>query len=132
MAIHDTIGDFITTLRNGSMATKPVVSVRHSKLRESIASILKQQGYLFDYIQKERGNGIKDLEIKLKFKGDQPVLAGIRRESKPGCRRYYQYAEIPPVLGGLGISILSTSRGILTGNQARKQKVGGELLCSVW
>jgi small subunit ribosomal protein S8 len=132
MAIHDTIGDFITTLRNGSMATKPVVSVRHSKLRESIASILKHQGYLFDYIVKERSNGIKDLEIKLKFKGDQPALAGIRRESKPGCRRYYQYGEIPPVLGGLGISILTTSRGILTGNQARKQKVGGELLCSVW
>ena len=132
MAIHDTIGDFITTLRNGSMATKPVVSLRHSKIRESISSILKRHGYLFDYTVNERSNGIKYLEIKLKFKGDQPVIAGIRRESKPGCRRYYQYQEIPPVLGGLGISILTTSRGILTGNEARKQKVGGELLCSVW
>ena len=103
MAIHDTIGDFITTLRNGSMATKPVVSVLHSKLRESIASILKQQGYLFDYTVKVRSNGIKDLEIKLKFKGDQPVIAGIRRESKPGCRRYYQYEEIPQCSEGWGL-----------------------------
>ena len=109
MAIHDTIGDFLTSIRNGSMATKPVIQARY-KLRESIAAILKAEGYLLDFTVKESGNGIK-LEIKLKFKGDQPVIAGISRESKPGCRAYYQHAEIPPVLGGLGISILTTSRG---------------------
>jgi len=132
MAIHDTIGNFLTSIRNGSMATKPVIQARHSKLRESIAAILKAEGFLLDYAVKEGDNAVKTLEIKLKFKGDQPVIAGIRRESKPGCRTYYQYAEIPPVLGGLGISILTTSRGVLTGAQARKQKVGGELLCTVW
>ncbi len=132
MAIHDTIGNFLTSIRNGSMATKPVIQARHSTLRESIAAILKAEGFLLDYAVKEGDNAVKTLEIKLKFKGDQPVIAGIRRESKPGCRTYYQYAEIPPVLGGLGISILTTSRGVLTGAQARKQKVGGELLCTVW
>ena len=132
MAIHDTIGDFLTSIRNGSMATKPVIQARYSKLRESIAAILKAEGYLLDFTVKESGNGIKTLEIKLKFKGDQPVIAGISRESKPGCRAYYQYAEIPPVLGGLGISILTTSRGVPTGADARKHKVGGELLCTVW
>ena len=132
MAIHDTIGDFLTTIRNGSMATKPVIQARHSKLRESIASILKREGYLLGYAIKEADNGVKTLQVKLKFKGEQPVIAGISRESKPGCRTYFQYADIPPVLGGLGISILTTSRGVLTGDQARKQKVGGELLCTVW
>lgn len=132
MAIHDTIGDFLTTIRNGSMATKPVIQARHSKLRESIASILKREGYLLGYSIKEADNGVKTLKVKLKFKGEQPVIAGISRESKPGCRTYFQYADIPPVLGGLGISILTTSRGVLTGDQARKQKVGGELLCTVW
>ena len=132
MAIHDTIGDFLTTLRNGSMATKAVVKARHSKMRESIAGILKQEGYLLDFKVTERDNGIKDLEVSLKFRGTHPVLAGIKRESKPGCRRYFKYDDIPPVLGGLGISILTTSRGLMTGEEAKRQKVGGELLCMVW
>ncbi len=132
MAIHDTLGDFLTTLRNGSMATKPVVKARHSKMRESIAGILKQEGYLLDFKVTERENGLKDIEVSLKFRGTQPVLAGIKRESKPGCRRYFKYDDIPPVLGGLGISILTTSRGLMTGEEAKRQKVGGELLCMVW
>ena len=132
MAIHDTIGDFLTTLRNGSMATKAVVKARHSKMRESIAGILKQEGYLLDFKVTERDNGIKDLEVNLKFRDTQPVIAGIKRESKPGCRRYFKYDDIPPVLGGLGISILTTSRGLMTGEEAKRQKVGGELLCMVW
>ena len=132
MAIHDTIGDFLKSIRNGSIAGKPIIQARHSKLHESIAGILKNEGYLLDYSVKVADNGMKTLEIKLKFKGEQPVIAGIRRESKPGCRQYFQYAEIPPVLGGLGTSILTTSRGILTGGEARRQKIGGELLCTVW
>jgi small subunit ribosomal protein S8 len=132
MAIHDTIGDFLTTLRNGSMATKPVVKARHSKIRESIADILKQEGYLLDYKVTKRDNGIKDIEVSLKFRGTQPALAGVKRESKPGCRRYFKYNDIPAVLGGLGISILTTSKGLMTGNEAKRQKLGGELLCMVW
>jgi small subunit ribosomal protein S8 len=132
MAIHDTIGDFLTTLRNGSMATKPVVKARHSKVRESIAGILKSEGYLIDYKVTERTNGLKDLEINLKFRESQPAIEGIKRESKPGCRRYFKYEDIPPVLGGLGISILTTSKGLMTGDEAKRQKLGGELLCQVW
>jgi small subunit ribosomal protein S8 len=132
MAIHDTIGDFLTTLRNGSMATKPVVKARHSKVRESIAGILKSEGYLVDYKVTERTNGLKDLEINLKFRESQPAIEGIKRESKPGCRRYFKYEDIPPVLGGLGISILTTSKGLMTGDEAKRQKLGGELLCQVW
>ena len=132
MAIHDTIGDFLTTLRNGSMATKPVVKARHSKVRESIAGILKSEGYLVDYKVTERINGLKDLEINLKFRESQPAIEGIKRESKPGCRRYFKYEDIPPVLGGLGISILTTSKGLMTGDEAKRQKLGGELLCQVW
>jgi small subunit ribosomal protein S8 len=132
MAIHDTIGDFLTTLRNGSMATKPVVKARHSKMRESIANILKSEGYLVDYKVTERSNGLKDLEVNLKFRNSQPAIEGIKRESKPGCRRYFKYADIPPVLGGLGISILTTSQGLMTGDEAKRQKLGGELLCQVW
>jgi len=132
MAIHDTIGDFLTTLRNGSMATKPVVKARHSKVRESIAGILKSEGYLVDYKVTERTNGLKDLEINLKFSESQPAIEGIKRESKPGCRRYFKYEDIPPVLGGLGISILTTSKGLMTGDEAKRQKLGGELLCQVW
>jgi small subunit ribosomal protein S8 len=132
MAIHDTIGDFLTTLRNGSMATKAVVKARHSNMRESIANILKQEGFLLDYKINEQPNGIKELEVNLKFRDTQPVIAGIKRESKPGCRRYFKYQDIPPVLGGLGISILTTSKGLMTGDDAKRQKLGGELLCQVW
>jgi small subunit ribosomal protein S8 len=132
MAIHDTIGDFLTTLRNGSMATKPVVKARHSKMRESIANILKSEGYLLDYRVTQRDNGLKDIEVSLKFRNDQPAIEGIKRESKPGCRRYFKYEDIPPVLGGLGISILTTSKGLMTGDEAKRQKLGGELLCQVW
>ena len=132
MAIHDTIGDFLTTLRNGSMATKPVVKARHSRMRESIAGILKTEGYLLDYNVTERENGLKDIEVSLKFRNNEPVIEGIKRESKPGCRRYFKYEDIPPVLGGLGISILTTSQGLMTGDEAKRQKLGGELLCQVW
>ena len=132
MAIHDAIGDFITIIRNGSMASKPLVNARHSALRESIANILKNEGYIVDFDVRDAENGLKHIDVRLKYKSDQPSIEGIKRESKPGCRRYCKYAEIPPVLGGLGISILSTSRGTMTGEDARKQKVGGELVCTVW
>ncbi len=132
MAIHDAIGDFITIIRNGSLASKPRVNARHSVLRESIANILKSEGYIVDFGVRAGDKGLKHIDIKLKYRDDQPSIAGIKRESKPGCRRYFKYADIPPVLGGLGITILSTSRGTMTGDEARKQKVGGELVCTVW
>jgi small subunit ribosomal protein S8 len=106
------------------------VEVDHSKVKESIAGILKREGYLTDYsIVTTTG---KKLKLKLKYNGRKGVIAGLKRVSKPGLRRYVGATEIPRVLNGMGISIVSTPRGLMTGNDARKENVGGELVCFVW
>lgn len=128
----DTIGDFITIIRNASTAFKPSCKAQWSKIREAIAKILLNEGYIAGYKVLEKENGLKDIQIHLKYVDKQPAIVGIERHSKPGRRLYYQYSEIPKVLRGLGINILTTSKGLLTGVQARQQKVGGELLCNVW
>ncbi|MGF1484645.1 MAG: 30S ribosomal protein S8 [Opitutales bacterium] len=129
MAIHDTIGDFLTVLRNASLANKDSCAVQYSKVREGIARILKQEGYIEDFARVDDG---KQLEVRLKYVNNAAAITGIQRFSKPGRRMYYGYREIPRVLGGLGTSILTTSRGVLNDREARRQKVGGEVLCSVW
>jgi len=126
----DPIADFLTRLRNANRALLPMVDMPHSKLKESLARLLKQEGYLADCAVE--GAPHKRLKLKLKFQGHKGVIAGLRRVSTPGLRRYTGADDIPRVLGGMGIAILSTPRGIMTGAQARKQHLGGEVLCYVW
>ncbi|MGE9294195.1 MAG: 30S ribosomal protein S8 [Puniceicoccales bacterium] len=132
MAVHDTIGDFLTTLRNASAAGKDTCTVRYSKLRAGIAQILLRDGYISDVREVEEIKGQRNLEITLKYVDDAAAIVGIERFSTPGRRLYAKYTEIPRVLGGLGTSILTTSKGILSDRDARREKVGGEVICKVW
>ena len=132
MAVHDTIGDFLTIIRNASAARKDICVTQHSKMRAAISLILKEEGYIQDFAEGEDKKGFKTLEISLKFVGDTPAITGIERHSKPGRRLYYGADEIPRVLGGLGVSILTTSKGVVRAQKARKMGVGGELICKVW
>ena len=120
----------LTRLRNANGALLTDVEVSHSKMKESIAGILKREGYLADY--SVEGNNIKKLKLKLKYNGRKGVIAGLRRVSKPGLRRYVGATEIPRVLNGMGIAIVSTPKGVMTGTDARKENVGGELVAFVW
>ena len=126
----DPIADLLTRIRNANQALLPTVEMPHSRIKESIARLLKQEGYLADCTAE--GTTIKKLKLKLKFQGRKGVIEGLRRVSTPGLRRYVSAKEIPRVLGGMGVAILSTPRGVLTGLEARRQNVGGEVLCYVW
>lgn len=126
----DPISDMLTRIRNASRALLPEVEVRHSRLKESIVRLLKQEGYVADCTVE--GTSRRTLKVKLKYQGRQGVIVGLRRASRPGLRRYVGAGEIPRVLGGLGVVILSTSRGVMTGAEALKQNLGGEVLCLVW
>ena len=132
MSVHDTIGDFITVIRNAGAAGKEVCSYPHSKLREGVANILKEEGFVTDFRAATDDSNHKYIEIDLKYVDGAHAIVGIKRESKPGCRQYCGYREIPRVLEGLGIAILSTPKGVMDDVAARREKVGGELLCSVW
>ncbi len=131
MATHDTLGDFLTIIRNGSNAALKGVSAQWSASREGIARILKESGYISDFEKIEK-DGLPVLALTLKYNGKRPAIAEIDRVSKPGRRIYAGYSEIPKVIGGMGVSILTTSRGILSDAEARQQKVGGEILARVW
>ena len=128
--MNDPISDLLTRLRNAGSAFLPEVLVPHSKMKESIAHVLKREGYVAEVAVE--GKPTKKIKITLKYTGRKPVIEGLRRVSSPGLRRYTGALDVPRVLGGLGISILSTSEGIMTGVQARQKNVGGELLCEVW
>jgi small subunit ribosomal protein S8 len=128
--MNDPISDMLTRLRNAGQAFLPQVELPHSKLKEGIALLLKREGYVAEVVVE--GKPVKKIKIKLKYNGRKPVLEGSRRVSSPGLRRYVGSADVPRVLGGMGTSILSTPEGIMTGAQARKKNVGGELLCEVW
>ena len=122
----------LTRLRNASRARHDKVTLPASKLKVEIARVLKDEGFIADYVLHE-AKPQSEITVQLKYGPDRaPVITGIRRVSRPGLRRYTNHREIPQVLGGLGISILSTSRGIMADTEARKQKVGGELLCTVY
>jgi small subunit ribosomal protein S8 len=130
-AISDPIGDFLTRLRNASRANKHEVVVPYSKLKEEMSRILKQEGYIVRYkVEKDGPKG--HILIEPKFVDRTPAITGLKRVSRPGLRRYVGAREIPRVLGGMGISILSTSHGIVTDREARNQNIGGELLAFVW
>jgi len=126
----DPISDMLTRIRNAQNALLPTVELPHSRMKESIANILKREGYITDWAVE--GKMPRKIKLKLKYEGKKSVIEGLRRISSPGLRRYVGATEIPRVLGGLGISIVSTSQGVMSGNQARKNKLGGELLCFVW
>ncbi len=132
MSVNDPIADFLTRIRNAGMAKHETVAIPHSKMKAEMARILKEQGYISDY--SERGAGAeKKLVIELKYGPDgQRGIAGLRRVSRPGRRVYRKQANIPRVLDGLGVAILSTSRGILTDHEARRVGIGGEVLCFVY
>ena len=127
----DPISDMLTRIRNANLALVPEVEVSHSKMKESIAGILKKEGYIADCLV-EGSKTAKKIRLKLKFQGRKGIIAGLKRVSKPGLRRYVGATEIPRVLGGMGTAIVSTSRGVMTGVQARKQSLGGELICYIW
>ena len=128
--MSDPIADLLTRIRNASLALLPEIEVSHSKMKESIARILKHEGYVTDF--NVEGSKIKKLRVRLKYQGRKGVIVGLRRVSTPGLRRYVGSTEIPRGLGGMGTAIVSTPRGVLTGVQARKQNVGGEILCFIW
>jgi small subunit ribosomal protein S8 len=132
MNVTDSIGDMLTRIRNANSALKPDVLVPYSRLKAEIAKVLKREGYLADFYAEKLENGRQVLKIQLKIVGKERAIVGIRRISRPGLRRYVGSTDIPRVLGGMGISILTTSRGVMTGHEAKKAKLGGELLAYVW
>ena len=129
--VTDPIADFLARVRNGARAQKPEVFIPYSKIKAEIARILKEEGYISDYSVDTSGAHPR-IKITNKLVDRSSAIAGLKRVSRPGLRRYVGADEIPRVLGGMGMAILSTSRGILSGREARKQKVGGELLAYVW
>ena len=132
MSFTDPIGDMLTRIRNASNARHEKVLVPASGLKVRIAEVLKGEGYIQDYVRHD--DGVQGaITILLKYTPDRaPAITDIKRVSKPGLRRYVANDQIPRVLNGLGIAILSTSRGVMVDREARKQKVGGELICTVW
>jgi small subunit ribosomal protein S8 len=128
--MSDPISDMLTRIRNAGRALLPAVELPHSRMKESVAKILKTEGYVADVAVE--GNAIKKLKIRLKYQGKKNVIEGIKRVSRPGLRRYVGSTEIPRVLSGMGVSIVSTPEGVMTGAQAKKKNLGGELLCYVW
>jgi small subunit ribosomal protein S8 len=127
----DPIADMLTRLRNAGLARLDRAEMPHSKLKERIAGILKQEGYISDFRVEQQHP--PTLTVYLKYGRDRScAIAGVRRRSRPGRRLYIGFDELPKVLNGLGVAIVSTSRGVMTDRTARDQKIGGELLCEVW
>jgi small subunit ribosomal protein S8 len=128
----DPISDFLTRLRNASKARLDECIVPHSIMKEGIAALLKTEGFVVDHSNSVDTNGHKTLVVKMKYIDATPALTGIKRVSTPGRRMYVRSTEIPRVLNGMGISILSTSKGLMKDQDCRRNKAGGELLCNVW
>jgi small subunit ribosomal protein S8 len=130
--VSDPIADMLTRIRNGLKAKFPKVDVPSSRLKLEIARILKDEGYILNYKIVDEGSH-KAIRVYLKYQDNgAPVISSLERVSRPGCRVYVGSREIPKVLGGLGISILTTPKGVMTGKEANRQNVGGELLCRVY
>lgn len=130
--MSDTISDFITVIRNAYRSGKETANGRYSKIHLAIAQILKDEGYIRDFAEATDAKGHKIILLTLKYVNDQPALTGIRRISSPGRRMYFQSRDIPRTLGGLGLGILTTSKGVLKDRDARRANIGGEMICSVW
>jgi small subunit ribosomal protein S8 len=137
MSFSDPIADMLTRIRNAVMAGHTLVAMPSSKVKASIAEILKQEGFIADYeVVEAEESGFKVLRLSLKYMGERrdrkPVISGLERVSKPGRRIYAKRSEIPWVLSGLGVAIVSTPKGVMSGQRARQLGVGGEILCKVW
>jgi small subunit ribosomal protein S8 len=132
MSMSDPIADMLTRIRNSNLALKPEAVMPYSRLKAEIAQVLKREGYIADFYAEKTEGGQQMLKIQLKITGKERAITGIQRISKPGLRRYVASKDIPRVLGGMGISILTTSRGVMAGHEARKSNLGGELLAFVW
>ena len=132
MAMNDPLGDMLTRIRNAQMRRKNKVSTPGSRLRGHVLDVLKDEGYIRDYSQTDFDNGKSEIEIELKYFDGAPVVREIARISKPGRRVYVSAKSIPHVANGLGISILSTPKGVMADHEAREQNVGGEILCQIF
>lgn len=133
MSFTDPIGDMLTRVRNASSARHEKVLVPASNLKARIAEVLKAEGFILDFVLHKDDSHQGAITILLKYGPDrEPAISDIKRVSKPGLRRYVDTGQIPRVLNGMGIAILSTSKGVMVDREARKQKVGGELICTVW
>ena len=126
----DPIADMLTSIRNANQALKPEIIVPHSQIKESAVRLLKDEGYLEAF--NVEGDVKRCIRIRLKFQGRKGVISGVQRLSKPGLRLYSSASEIPLVLGGMGIAVVSTSQGLMSGHEARRRNLGGELLFKVW
>ena len=132
MTITDSIAEMLTRIRNANQAKKDRVDIPSSKMRQEIARILKEEGYIKNYrVISDRRQGILMIYLKYTSKKEK-VISGIKRISKPSLKHYAKVSEVPRVLGGLGVAILSTSQGIMTDKEARKRRIGGEVICHVW
>jgi len=133
MAANDTIADMLTRIRNANLARHQTTQVPATKMTRSIARVLQEEGFINEFAETEEGVK-RTLVIALKYKGKtrQPLITALKRVSKPGLRVYSNRKELPRVLGGIGIAIISTSSGIMTDREARRQNLGGEVLCYVW
>ena len=127
----DPIADMLTRIRNASRALLPTVAIPHSKMKESLAKILKAEGYVAEVVVEGEATK-KAIKLRLKYEGKKGVIEGIKRISSPGLRNYVGATEIPRVRGGLGVAVVSTFEGVMTGQEARKKNIGGELFCYVW
>jgi small subunit ribosomal protein S8 len=132
MALNDPLGDLFTRIRNAQMRSKAKISTPGSRLRASVLDVLKNEGYIRGYSTTEYGNGRTEFEIELKYFDGQPVIREIERVSKPGRRVYAAVDGMPRVGNGLGITIVSTSKGVMADHSAREANVGGEVLCKVF
>lgn len=131
MSYSDPIADMLTRIRNASRAGLPIVKMGHSQMKAAIARILQREGYVAEVVEGEE-EGKKYLQLRLKYFNEKPVIQQLLRVSKPGLRRYVAAADIPRVRGGMGTTVLSTSRGVLSDKDARLANVGGEVLCQIW
>jgi len=132
MAMTDPLGDMLTRIRNGQQARKAKISSPYSILRLNVLEVLKREGYIRGFVDMEVSTGIREIEVELKYHDGSPVIPEVKRVSKPGRRVYRKIKDLAPVYNGLGISILSAPRGVLSDNEARAQNVGGEVLCQVF
>ena len=132
MSMSDTLGDMLTRIRNGQTTNKKVVDAPASRFRKNVLEVLKREGFIRNFEEKETRPGINFFEIELKYYNGKPVITEIKRISKPGRRVYSSIKNLQKTYNGLGISILSTPRGVMSDNEAREANVGGEVLCTIY
>lgn len=132
MALSDPVGDMLTRIRNGQAARLDSITMPASRMRANVLDVLQREGYIRGYLEEELRSGIREIRVELKYDNGKPVIREVHRVSTPGRRIYSKIADLPKVYNGLGISILSTPRGVMSDSEARTANVGGEVLCKVF